>query len=52
MLNKKESDFSKFTVDLNDRDICVIDKEIISTEYAPDVFAHLRDLDGYENKNV
>ena len=31
------------------KDINIIDKEIICTEYAPDVFAHLRDVDGIKN---
>lgn len=30
----------------------IIDKETICTEYAPDVFAHMRGLDGYSNFNI
>lgn len=29
-----------------------IDKEIVCTEYAPDVFAHMRSLDGFNNSNI
>jgi len=26
----------------------IIDKDIVCTEYAPDVFAHTRQIDGYD----
>lgn len=30
----------------------IIDKDIICTEFAPDIFAHLRHIDGFTNKNL
>ena len=30
----------------------MIDKQIICTEFAPDVFAHLRELDGFKNDDL
>ena len=33
-------------------DYLMIDKKIICNEYAPDVFAHLRELDGYSKEDL
>lgn len=30
----------------------IIDRDITCTEFAPDVFAHLRNLDGFKNENL
>jgi hypothetical protein len=33
-------------------DTIIIDRDIVCTEYAPDIFAHLRHLDGYDNESL
>ena len=35
-----------------DKQYRIVDKEIICCEYAPDVFAHLRKLDGFKNDDL
>ena len=33
---------------IGDQHYHIIDKDIVCTEYAPDVFAHTRQIDGYD----
>ena len=37
---------------INPNQFHVIDQEIECTEFSPDVFAHLRDMDGFNNQNL
>jgi 1-phosphatidylinositol-4-phosphate 5-kinase len=39
-------------IDAENKKYIMIDKEIRVVEYAPDVFAHLRDLDGFNNDSL
>ena len=37
---------------VNEKTYRIVDKEIIICEYAPDAFAHLRKLDGFDNEDL
>lgn len=46
------SKFSVFMGSIDDSESIIIDRDIICTEFAPDIFAHLRFLDGYDNESL
>lgn len=37
---------------MGDEDSIIIDRDIVCTEFAPDIFAHLRYLDGYTDNDI
>lgn len=53
-MGQTEHLMSKLSVisSIDEDDSIIIDRDIICTEFAPDIFAHLRSLDGYNNDSL